>query len=296
MTDTVIVNLPFFPGFYESTLSWILDSVEEQEAEDCAVKEASAAFYPETYQPEQLRLDSGDYSSVLFDAMDYASAHGQMASDYVAAFDQWASDNLSTPRDSFLFESMDSPREYNFTTDRVFATVPLSVMESLHKSIDAGELATIVSERHSSRSGFISFYSNNLEKWEAKPFEEWDHNEYGTLLCAAIAASGNVAEMAEYIESAIVDKDYTYVDQHCDWVKFDEKVKDARAEKLATWIRDDVAAARGYVDGKPDLSEIVALALAELDSDETAAWHAAAENAPYRCPETLEMFPQCGAA
>ena len=33
MTDTVIVNLPFFPGFYESTLSWVLDSVEEREAE-----------------------------------------------------------------------------------------------------------------------------------------------------------------------------------------------------------------------------------------------------------------------
>lgn len=297
MTDTVIVNLPFFPGFYESMLSGALDNAEEREAEYSAEKEESAEFYPETYQPEELRLSESEYGEILVDCMNYRAAHNAMAADYADAFDRWAADNLETAPGSFTFESMDSPREYNFTTDRVYVTVPLAVMESLFNSVDREKLAETISQRHSSRSGFISFYANDLESWLEKPLEEFDHNEYGTLLVAAMAPlMDDKRDFNWQLCEGIFESDYEYVDQHCDWQKFERLAREKRAEKLAQWMREDSNAAACYIATVREALEILPLALDELDSSEREQWAAAtdihAENR-YRCPYTLELpFPR----
>lgn len=297
MTDTVIVNLPFFPGFYESMLSGAIDNAENNEAENSAEKEESAEYYPETYQPEQLRLSAAEYGEILFDCMDYSAAYREMAADYAAAFDQWAADNLETAPGSFTFESMDSPREYNFTTDRVYVTVPLAVMESLFNRVDREKLAETISQRHSSRSGFISFYANDLESWLEKPLEEFDHNEYGTLLVAAMAAAvDNESDLNWQLCEGILESDYEYVGQHCDWQKFERLAREKRAEKLAQWMREDSNAAAGYIATVREVLEILPLALDELDSSEREQWERVteihAENR-YRCPYTLELpFPR----
>lgn len=286
----VVINLPFFPGFYESSLSQTLDYAKEREAEYNAERETSQQYHPETYQPEELRLDSCDYGEILMDCVNYRDAHEAMARDYVESFDNWAADSLGTPADSFVFESMTSPREYNFSTDQVYAIVPLAVMESLHRSTDAAKLAALITQRHSSRDGFISFYANDLESWEAKPFDEWDHNEMGTMLCAAIAATGASDTMRDEIEYPIYEAYHEYLDKHCDWAKFERLAREKRAEKLAEWIRADAMSARAYVATAADVAEIVDLALGELDSDEAAIWFDAADESRYRCPYTLDLF------
>lgn len=294
-TENIIVNLPFFPGFYESILSQSLNHAEERECEYSAEKETSQEYYPETYQPEELRLNSSDYASILFDCMDYRAAHEKMAKDYVSAFDSWAADNLGTAAGTFTFESMDSPREYNFRTDRVYATVPFAAMETLYQAIDRDNLGKLIKERHTSRSGFISFYSDDLAEWEAKEFADFDHNEMGTILSAAIIPHVQERrDLNDDVCAPIFEHDYEYVDNNCDWAKFAEKTREERAEKLAAWIEADSEEAARYVaQHHSETLAVLELALGEMDSESRSQWEATAGVVAarfYRCPFTPDMF------
>ena len=56
--NLLVINLPFFPGFYCSNLSQTIDNAEEMAGEHSAEKEESKEYYPETYQPAELRIDA----------------------------------------------------------------------------------------------------------------------------------------------------------------------------------------------------------------------------------------------
>lgn len=292
--ESVIINLPFFPGFYCSGLSETLDYAEERQGEYDAEKECSKEYYPDTFQPEELRIDASEYCEILMGAMDYRASHTAMASDYCAAFDNWAQENLGTPENAFQFESMDSPREYNFATDRVYVTCPLAVAESLLAGIDSDKLETVIKERFTSYDGFISHYSNRLSDWQAKPLIDWDHNEYGTLLVAAIVPHiDSESEFNHSLCESIYEYDYEYVDQHCNWAKYESKIKELRAEKLAEWIETDPESAAKYVAQCKETLDILPIALGELDSESRQQWEAQAgiiAERFYRCPFTIDMF------
>lgn len=290
------VNLPFFPGFYESSLSQTVDYAAERESEYSNEKQSSQEYYPESYYPEQLRVD---YQDFLWDCVNYGAAYREIAADYCSNFDAWMTENCETPAGAFLFESMDSPREYNFTTDRVYVTVDESVMAGLLARTDTKKLAAIIERRFTSRDGFISYYSNRLEDWQAKSLGEYDHNELGTILIAAIESiwGDEPDESDEFrwqlIES-IAENDYQYVDNHCDWAKVETKAIEARGKKLAEWIKDDLAAAASYLRGNGEAGELLAIARDELDSDEIAEldeFQICYMESHYRCPMTIDMFP-----
>lgn len=61
-----VAYLPFFPGFYESILSAAIDHHEEREAEYMEEKECSE-HYPETLQPEHLRISASEYATLFFE-------------------------------------------------------------------------------------------------------------------------------------------------------------------------------------------------------------------------------------
>jgi len=54
------------------------------------------------------------------------------------------------------FESMDSPKFYNFETDRLFIELPLEEAQRLMRETSTDSLDQVARERHTSRSGFIS--------------------------------------------------------------------------------------------------------------------------------------------
>lgn len=66
-----------------------------------------------------------------------------------------------------------SPREYNFTTDRIYATFEVPDYDALVKRLtELGslpeyrtELAALIKKCHTSCDGFISFMSNDIEDW-----------------------------------------------------------------------------------------------------------------------------------
>ena len=83
---------------------------------------------------------------------------------------------------SLVFDELTSPREYNFQTDRIFAKLPMSEVNQMMEKTDKKILEQLIEEKFTRRSGFIPFYSNDLETWLKKPLADWDHNEIGTLL------------------------------------------------------------------------------------------------------------------
>jgi len=236
MKDKYPVTLPFFPGFYESMLSHAIDDAEERDAEYYAEKESSEKYHPETYQPEHLRLSESEYASIFFDCTDYQATYHGIAKMWVEAFDCWMKEHIGTPEKSFTFEKMLSPREYNFTTDRVFAEVPYEVIDTLFSKSASGDhktLKQVIKDTFTSYDGFISHYSNSLAEWLTRPLNEWDYNEMGTLVAAVIKASEHWEDTSEFSMHLYgsVFSGNGEDEREVDWPKFEAKVAALRAEK-----------------------------------------------------------------
>lgn len=85
----------------------------------------------------------------------------------------------------FKFIDVYRPRDYYQENDRIYCTADVSVKQTkayIHENVDAFE--RYVNDRFSSRSGFHSFYSNDVNEWLFKMnrFGELDHNELNAIL------------------------------------------------------------------------------------------------------------------
>lgn len=231
------INIPF-PGLYESLLSSELDSVEEMNAEHYAEQQGADGVPPE------LRLEANDFAQIFFDVTRYSIAHNHVAKEYCASFDIVASEALGVPL-RLKFEEMSSPREYNFTTDRIFAATTHKAIRALFtqsKRDKHATLARVIARRFTSRDGFISFYRNDLDSWLAKPLRNWDENELGTLLIACLELAGekrDELEMSVYYGMSDSSAFFNATDAAVDWPAFEEKVAELRADREAELRADD---------------------------------------------------------
>ena len=98
--------------------------------------------------------------------------------------------------DGLKFESLASPKEYNFSTDVIYATVTKKELTRIYKAVKWADLAALVKSKFTSCDGFHSFYSPDLAEWG--PINEWDHNQYGTLLECFANANAEFDQYAEY--------------------------------------------------------------------------------------------------
>ena len=151
-----------FDGFYNSCHDQATDRAEEMMLEDSngdVIPGLAERFY-------------ADHS------INYSKLRKAYWNDYLQAYAIHAKINL-------IPDQLSSPKEYNFTTDRIFAEISLADAERLFASADRVKLDELIRKRFTSRSGFLSFYANSLDEWP-KSVKEWDHNQVGILLEAAI--------------------------------------------------------------------------------------------------------------
>lgn len=208
--DKLKIKLPF-SGFYESAHDAILDRALESLFED-----------------DQGNSDMPDDFSKHYD---YRKIMEEYAKEYVDCFKEWLSHELDIEIPSLEFESLYSPKFYNFETDEITALISPQDVIALYDMVDAGKLEEVVQERHTSRSGFASFYTNDLSLWLEKPVIEWDCIELSSLL---IAAMQTVKETDQYepdawdvmerascngvidsiVEQAITEEGMALVNQH----------------------------------------------------------------------------------
>lgn len=226
MREKLLTTIPF-GGFYESCWSQAIDDEEANYAE----------FFANELQEEQgiadyLRLSESEVAEILFRVTSYDIAYRRFAKSYAEAYNKWISDELGW-NVGLEFESLVSPREYNFCTDRIFCYIPLESVKRLFEMSakeDHKRLKEVIKERFTSRDGFISFYSNNLEEWVNKPLNQWDHNEIGTLLIA-VTPRFDDASWTFYEDMSYNGGFYRDWEAAVDWGEFEKLVEERREEK-----------------------------------------------------------------
>jgi len=196
----MIIQLPF-EGFYNSVHSDILDSEIESIFSD----------------------DRGDtlpdYDSLYCSVWDQPGAWSTIALEYSQLYVEALKDELKTEHDisldSLKFESLTSPREYNFETDRIFCHISQKDVEALRALVTDEQLAAVIAKRCTSRSGFISHYSNDLAEWDSEPLEQWDHNQLNILLSTAFKYVADGIEERWIMEDATCNGSiYNMIEKH----------------------------------------------------------------------------------
>ena len=156
------VAVPFC-GFYDSFASLMIDNLIESEMD---------------YYREELGITEEELDSIFSD-IDYSETFDQYVRCYFRKFVGELDKDIEAE-----FKLLQSPREYNFTTDRIFADFYLSDLIKIYKQVDKEKLKELVKERFTSYDGFHSFYSGDIEDW-GEP-NEWDHNQWETVLMVAV--------------------------------------------------------------------------------------------------------------
>jgi hypothetical protein len=148
-----------FAGFYESTHNVLLDDALEQ-------------MFSDRGTGCQINDDLVNYAQ---DAIDWRKVFIDYAKDYLENFDLWLGLDLE-------ITALESPREYNFVSDRIIATIPEASLLKAYTKVDKGVLIDVAKRRHTSYDGFYSFYNPDVSVWGS--VTEWDLNQIGTLLQA----------------------------------------------------------------------------------------------------------------
>ena len=272
------IKLPF-PGFCHSHLDYALDSEFEQAVENEIERQQED-------WPEPLHITDHGLSSLLFDSIRWSLCHNAMARDWCAAANSFLGDLFTEKRMvreypwhkaktsawsvGLKFEEMTSPREYNFETDRLFATVPDAFVRKLwrlSKVDDHARLQAMIAEHFTSRDGFASFYPNTLAAWPSDPMT-WDHNELGTLLLAMI----DLETFNESCADHCLEGD-GYLDKG--WQSGWDTA--ARADLFRQWLEDDKPAALAWAGNNAE--SFLSLEVVLIEDD-----------VPYRCALTPDLF------
>lgn len=210
----MVINIPF-RGFYNSWYSYELDSIEENEVR-----------YRCEYANDPLDMESREYAEILSGNLNYQLACELIAKEYVEHFNEMIYDQFGIRLD-LEFESLSSPREYNFETDRIFCRISEEKAQELYAQIQADKFAATIKKRFTSCDGFISHYSNKIEDWIEKPLLEWDYNELGTLLYALISNEPEF-EFEFKLFDRMTDTDCfrTAWDQSVNWPRVEQDIKE----------------------------------------------------------------------
>ena len=161
----VNIELPFFPGFYESSLF-------NSDTPYWAIKEEL-----EYMQEEHPELTENDLD------FDYRSCEDDLMHDFV---DIW---NYHAPKNVVVGVSnpeLVSPKYYNFSNDRIFVDVELTDNwqdEMRHFiALNYDWLKERIHDDWTSYDGFHSFMSNDVDEWSTYLFEEMDDRYISTMI------------------------------------------------------------------------------------------------------------------
>jgi hypothetical protein len=164
--------LPIFNGFYNT----LFEANEEMYIED-------------TY----------DYDDYEFN---YKQYHLDVAKECVGAIEQEL--NHLGLGISIKFQALDSPREYNFRNDRIDVEYTLGAdsLNKIHSYLleNKNAFSEYVKDNYTSRSGFYSFHSNNVNEW-------LDNIKNGTDLDHKLGAVLNfILQNENYTDSDLYDR------------------------------------------------------------------------------------------
>lgn len=148
MTQIKDIQIPCFSGFYESI--WESSDIDDGFLQDCRERGIT--------RTDEWELNYKDYER-------------DVAENYVDWYESIVKRELNLSDFKLIFAEIVSPREYNFSTDRIFCTLEVeNLSEFLGKLVSLSspvrdKLAEMIRRNHTSCDGFISFMDNNLDEW-----------------------------------------------------------------------------------------------------------------------------------
>lgn len=220
-----ITRIPFM-GLYYTPLDDGLNSEIELQASGMSERDVER-------EDEIDRLCEREYQELLCDHATWSLAHVELCKEYtqtlVCLVEEESGFDLG-----LQFESMASPREYNFETDRIFCCIPEATLDDLLARVDKVVLAQVVKEQFTSRSGFSSYYSGDVREWLEEPLSSWDHNQTCALIEAfLIQTLGESWE--ENVVQRMVDKSLftSAFEAAIDWAELDADVERRRNKRRA---------------------------------------------------------------
>ncbi len=221
------------------------------------------------------RIDDGD---VIFN--DYLE---QLGKEYVSATLTFLPEVFTL--DNFVFEDVRSPREYNFSTDRIFVELKnyynqinfLRGYAAFHRA----KFDFYLRERYTSRSGFISFYDNDVLLWEQKHNDDLDHNEIGDYICFYLINEHEGDRpyykiddiIAEEIDDRLrnwVYENYRY--QNIDLLNAIDRAVAAMVESIPLWDRDGKVMLFDTAYRYADATDIYARIMRTYNADSVAVY------------------------
>ena len=184
-----------FDGFYQSYIS---ADIEHQIGQQI---EWDTDIYDLNEDEQQILWDN--YLSV-----NRKYLYNQIAEDYTNFYIEILNRRLKGFTLKATYKCYESPREYNFETDRIFIEIEENHAVDFIKYIIKNykkELEKKIKDRFTSRDGFISFYKNSLDLW-TKDFKEWDCNMIGNCFELFDLEEEDINySLREYLSETIMD-------------------------------------------------------------------------------------------
>ena len=141
--------------------------------------ESLSDFFAHEFLNDALNVDG--CVERLLDEIDGGVDWKQVYNDYAKSYVKALSEELDLP---LVFDKLCSPREYNFSTDRILCSLSQAGLTQLSSRIDPVKFAIKVKDDFTSRSGFSSYYSSDAGSWGA--IETWDHNQIGCAIASLL--------------------------------------------------------------------------------------------------------------
>lgn len=136
--SNIKIELPF-SGFYESIYDLHIDNTIE--------------YYLYDLEGEQL-----EKAQDAFYMMNYDATRKAICEHYIQAYNQVFYDEFNIDL-NLTFNSLYSPKFYNFETDRLFVNIDPEVFKQVIKLLNDDAIQKTLSEKYKTQSGFIVFES-----------------------------------------------------------------------------------------------------------------------------------------
>lgn len=199
---TKTIRIPFH-GFYESVHDEPFDRFIELEADHLSEEFSCGP------------MDAGD---ALLKCIDWKGAREGYAENYAVAF---LGEILGDP--TALNVTLRSPREYNFSTDTLDVVIPMKVWKEMVSKVNMDDVQTLANRMLEPRSGFVPFYSQNMEEW-GDP-ENWD-TPLTEMLVAVLFDQESGYDCDSFQEEYAADQDpFEVVGSHVDYPKVESILK-----------------------------------------------------------------------
>lgn len=221
---TIEGTAPLFDGFYNS----IYDSLDEDECNSLITQSAEdlAETRPDLTD-DQINEVGAKIQDVFYSSVDYVNLHNKIAKNYVYNLEYELKERGFDLKVSY--QSVDSPREYNFRTDKILVkyTVSSQGFENVIKYVENNKTAfeRYIKDNFTSCSGYISFLSNDIRDWTEEYIEDWFSEVLAFILLNEndeIEHSLNMQTLEDSYDAVYTATDYT-------------KIHDAVNELVATF-------------------------------------------------------------